>query len=305
MNIYLEHWRIFWLKFKRRALQYTLDALKNPTWILMFCLARIQVFRSLGIYISKYDRHQVAHSGNSIFPKVDVDLAVERLTKDGLFVGINLPDDKVLKILKFAQLANYFGNANTQFSFFLHEKDKAELKYQQKFVTAHHLNPSLSCPAVREIAEDPKIREIAARYLETNPILIETRIWWTFVVRESVDESLSLPHNFHYDIEDYRFIKFMFYLKNIDRSSGPHVCVKGSHKKKKLRDQFSLFRKTTEREIFNYYGSEKVKTICGPAGLGFVEDFYCFHRGTLPISQNRLILEVKFAMNAYDRISKF
>ena len=135
------------------------------------------------------------------------------------------------------------------------------------------------------------------------PILIETRLWWTFVLEEAVNKSLSpsLPYTFHYDLEDYRFIKFMFYLKNIDKSGGSHVCVKGSHKKKKLSDQLSLMRETSEQEIFDYYGTEKVKTICGEAGLGFVEDFYCFHRAILPISQDRLILEVKFAMNNYDR----
>ena len=137
---------------------------------------------------------------------------------------------------------SYFGNAKTEFSFFLHEKDEAELRYQQKFVTAHHLNPCRQCQAIQKIAEDPKLWEIAAKYLETKPILIDTRLWWTFVLEEAVNKSLSrsLPYTFHYDLEDYRFIKFMFYLKNIDKSSGSHVCVQGSHKKKKLNAQLSL-----------------------------------------------------------------
>ena len=301
MNIhrkYCQYCQYFWFKFKRRAFQYFLQGLKNPQWILMFCLARVRFFRSIGIYFSKHP-YQLDKDVDSIFEEVDADLAVERLRSEGLYEGINLPRDRLLEIQDFSQSVSYLGNDKQELSFFLHEKDEAELKYQQKFVTAHHLNPAQKCQAVQKIAEDPKIWQIAAKYLETKPIMIETRLWWTFVLEEAVSKSLSLPYNFHYDLEDYRFIKFMFYLNDVDKYSGSHVCVKGSHNRKKLSNQLSLIRETSDRQIFDYYGTEKVQTICGKAGLGFVEDFYCFHRGTLPISQDRLILEVKFAMNSY------
>ncbi|PSO85260.1 MAG: hypothetical protein BRC41_08590, partial [Cyanobacteria bacterium QH_9_48_43] len=66
-----------------------------------------------------------------------------------------------------------------------------------------------------------------------------------------------------------------------------------------LRHQFSLVRERNDAEIINYYGKENVETVYGKAGSGFVEDFYCFHKGTLPVYKNRLVLEVKFAMNDY------
>ena len=301
MNIYRKYCQYFWFKFKRRAFQYFLEGLKNPKWILMFCLARVQIFRSLGIYLSKRP-YQLEKDVDSIFKEVNVDSAVEQLKDEGLYEGINIPGDRLLEIQEFSHSVSYLGDARKEFSFFLHEKDEAESKYQQKFVTAHHLNPSQQCEAIQKISEDPKIWQIAAKYLETNPILIETRLWWTFVLGEAVNKSLLLPYNFHYDLEDYRFIKFMFYLSNVDEYSGSHVCVKGSHNKKKLSNQLSLIRETSEQKIFDYYGTEKVKTICGEAGLGFVEDFYCFHKGTLPISKDRLILEVKFAMNSYGSV---
>lgn len=302
VNIDFKSYQYFWYKFKHRAFQHFLDGLKNPKWILMFCLGRIQIFRSWGIYISKRSWKPTYQDTNSIFKEVNVDLVVEQLRSEGVYEGINLPQDRVLAIQEFSQSASYLGNAKTEFRFFLDEKDEAELRYQQKFLTAHHLNPSQHCKTIENVAEDPKLWEIAAKYLETKPILIETRLWWTFVPKEPVNKSLLLPYNFHYDLEDYRFIKFMFYLKNVNEYSGSHVCIKGSHNKKKLRDQLSLIRVTSEQEIFDYYGAEKVSTICGEAGSGFVEDFYCFHRGTLPILQDRLVLEVKFAMNKYERV---
>jgi len=299
MHIYLEHCQNFWFKFKRRVFQYSLNALRNPKWLLMFCVARVQVFRSWGINLSKSSYNQSEGNIKSIFQKVNVDLAVEELRSDGLYVGLNLPQNILSEILDYSRSVSYLGNGNAKFNFLFSEKEKAESKYQKRFITAHHLNPALQCLAVQKIEKDPKLWSIAAKYLETNPILMETRLWWTFASEEAVDKSLALPFNFHYDLEDYRFIKFMFYLKDIDRASGPHVCVRGSHNQKKLKAQFSLIRETSEQDISNYYGRERMETICGKAGLGFVEDFYCFHRGTVPISQDRLILEVKFAMNSY------
>lgn len=299
MNVYFENFQSYWYKFKRRAFQYSINALKNPKWFLMFCATRIQILRSWGIYFSKRPWYQISGDTNSIFKGVNADLVVQELRNEGLYIGINLPQDILSEIQDFSQTTSYLGNANNNLKFFLPNKDQAQLKYQQKFVTAHHLNPSSLCTAIQKIEKDPKLWEIAAKYLETNPILIETRLWWTFVVEEAVDKSLALPFDFHYDLEDYRFIKFMFYIKEVNKSSGPHVCVKGSHKKKKLKDQFSLVRQTTEPKILDYYGREKVETICGKSGLGFVEDFYCFHRGSIPISEDRLILGVKFAMNNY------
>ena len=73
MKVYIEYCQSFWFKLKRRAFQYSLNALKNPKWILMFCLTRIQVFRSWGIYISKRSWHQIGGYVNSLFPEVNVD----------------------------------------------------------------------------------------------------------------------------------------------------------------------------------------------------------------------------------------
>lgn len=91
----------------------------------------------------------------------------------------------------------------------------------------------------------------------------------------------------------------MFYLTNVDLSSEPHSCVKGSHEKKKLRYQFSLVRDKPDQDIVDYYSIENVMTICEEAGFGFAEDPFCFHKGTVLAHRDRLILEVKFASKNY------
>ena len=255
--------------------------------------------RELGIFFSKRSGDSISNNSSknrdSIFKDIQVDEVVKTLKQDGLFLGINLPRDSLQDILDFSSSASYMGNANPRLCFSLSEKEKEP----RSFVSGHHLNPSLLCPAIRKIENDPKLWEIAAQYLETNPVLIESRLKWTFAVGEAVSENMSGLFRFHYDLEDYRFIKFFFYLTDVDELSTPHVCVRGSHNNKKLRHQFSLVRERNDAEIINYYGKENVETVYGKAGSGFVEDFYCFHKGTLPVYKNRLVLEVKFAMNDY------
>ncbi|MGF1492527.1 MAG: hypothetical protein ACFBSC_08750 [Microcoleaceae cyanobacterium] len=263
----------------------------------MFFTSRIKVFRDLGACCSK-QKTAITYE-TTVFPTADIEKIVQTLKTDGLSCGLNLPDDLLLEILKFSKYTRYLGNANPHFPFFLDEKVKAEAQYQCRFVSAHSLNPAQHCLAVQMLENDATLWKIAADYLGTQPVLVESRIRWIFAIGGVVDEPLRGIFKFHYDLEDYRFIKFIFYLTDVDRRSCPHACIRGSHQHKKLSHQFSLLRERTDQEMIDYYGKDRIKAIYGPAGFGFVEDFYCFHKATLPVYRDRLILETKFAMNRY------
>ena len=103
---------------------------------------------------------------------------------------------------------------------------------------------------------------------------------------------------FHYDLDDYRFLKFFFYLTDVDDKSGPHICVRASHKYKKF-SHILLRKRETDREIIDSYGEESLVTICGEAGFGFVEDPLCFHKGLTPTHKDRLLLQIEFATTDY------
>lgn len=296
----MNYYQNLWLKTRRRFAQYLTGSIQNPLWLLMFSVTRIHVLRSLGIFISKRPQSQSNRAiKNSVFKNLDANNIVQSLQTDGLHLNINLPEKILKEVLTFAYSTKYSGNANIRYTFYLSEKDQAERQYQQTFFSAHHLNPAQHCQTIANLERDPLLWKVASQYLETDPILIGSRIWWTFATRQELSESVKGYFKFHYDLEDYRFIKFMFYLTHVDRSTTPHVCVKGSHKQKKLKHQFSLLRERSDQEIINFYGKDKIETICGKAGFGFVEDFYCFHKAMIPKTQNRLMLEIKFAMNDY------
>ncbi len=93
---------------------------------------------------------------------------------------------------------------------------------------------------------------------------------------------------------DFRALKFFFYLTDVDESNGPHVCVLGSHRRKRLRHLFTFLIGQEDKDIIDFYGDANIRTMCEKAGHGFAEDPMCFHKGNPPTGNPRLMLEVVF-----------
>jgi Phytanoyl-CoA dioxygenase (PhyH) len=161
-----------------------------------------------------------------------------------------------------------------------------------------YFNTALLCPAIQKLQTDPKLLAIAEKYLEHEPVHQGNQLWWNFACETTYKQRSQTGQIFHYDLDDYRFLKFFFYLTDVDATSGPHVCVRGSHKQKKLSHTW-LRKRETDADIIGYYGLESLVTICGKAGLGFVEDPLCFHKGITPTHKDRLILQIEFATTDY------
>ncbi|MDM9379173.1 hypothetical protein QUB80_00425 [Chlorogloeopsis sp. ULAP01] len=288
-----------WLKIRRRFFHYLNFAIKKPDWIIMFCFSRIHFIRKLVRIVCK-EKILIKYEVNSIFKDIEVNQVVDTLKKDGIYLGINLPEYVLQEVIECSKDITYFGDGNPQFCFSINDKKNEEKRLGKTFITGYNFDISSLCPSVKNLENDPKLWAIATKYFEKKSANVISRIWWTFVQEEEVEERAKGFFHFHYDLEDYWCLKFMFYLTDVDIYSGSHVCVKSSHNKKQLRHQFSLLRETDDSDIINYYGSENVLNICKQAGFGFVEDPFCFHKGTIPVRRDRLILEVKFTLNNYE-----
>jgi hypothetical protein len=104
---------------------------------------------------------------------------------------------------------------------------------------------------------------------------------------------------FHYDLDDFKFIKFFFYLTDVDAGSGPHVAVRTSHLRRRVArfgDRLKV-RRYSDDEVIGLYGRDQIVSITGPAGMGFAEDTICIHKGQTPVSRERLILQFQYALN--------
>jgi hypothetical protein len=123
-------------------------------------------------------------------------------------------------------------------------------------------------------------------------------MWWSFPTEMSEYQKARNAQLFHYDLDDFRFVKFFWYLTDVDETAGPHVMVLGTHDRKKIAHQL-LIRRIPDDEVVAGYGTERVKEITLPAGKGFAEDTFCLHKGQAPTGKARLLLQLEFGVNDF------
>ncbi|GAP94591.1 hypothetical protein [Leptolyngbya sp. NIES-2104] len=268
---------------------------RNPKWLLMRQLARFGVVRSLFRHFQTCEVPQF--SGESVFSHAASDI-VQSVVKDGLYLGLNLPSEMLQDIIAYAKQYPCYGDRKPEYGFHSAQRLEAERWYDRQFVTASYVNTIETCPAIAQLSRDPLILSIAARYLGTSPVLISSNLWWSFVTDASLQARRKAAQLFHYDLDDYRFIKFFFYLTDVDGLTGAHACMQGTHRRKKLGHELNR-KRFKDSEIIDAYGIENLVTIRGNAGFGFVEDTLCFHKGMPPIRHDRLMLQLEFATRDY------
>jgi hypothetical protein len=279
-----------------RLARYWSYSVKNPAWLLMFLLARFDAIRNLvrsWYPAENLDRYREA---DSVFKELNVERVVAQMQEQGYALGLNLPPDIFRELIEIAYSSKIQARNYPDLNFVYGNKPVAA---DNNFV--HGTYPNIrSHPAVQKLENDPKLLKIAARYLDSEPVLVRTDLSWCFVAtRELYEKNGDAQILFHYDLDDYHALKFFFFLTDVDLSSGPHVCIRGSHRQKKFWHRLSWLIGRSDKELIDYYGAENLITICGEAGFGFAEDTFCYHRGTPPSDRDRLMLQIEFALNDY------
>ena len=278
---------------------HLMDLRENPRWIVMFTFGRIVALRQ-ALRALRALRYPIAGTaGSTIFGSISIAEAVKSLERDGFFAGIRLPRHVVDDLREFAQQTTCYGNISKKISFFPSDHRNAESKFSIPILVGHYLEKIEDCCRIREIQEDPLLTEIASQYLKRKPNIISSRMWWSFPANH-LDEQLlrrASQNRLHFDMNDWSSVKFFFYLTDVGDASGPHVYVRRSHRRKRLRDQFTLFVGKPMSKIIDFYGAANFLTICGSAGFGFAEDPFGFHMGTVAQKDPRLILEIEYGLS--------
>lgn len=152
---------------------------------------------------------------------------------------------------------------------------------------AYGLDSVLNCPHVVRVMSDPRILAIAGEFLGCKPTVSSIGIRWSFCATRS-----RMVQTFHRDLDDWRFLKVFVYLTDVDDTSGPHTYVRGSHKTKGRRRAGAYPLEDLQRT----YGPDAILRVVGNAGTSFVADTYGIHRGEIPVSSPRLILQIQYSV---------
>ena len=146
--------------------------------------------------------------------------------------------------------------------------------------------PMVRCPSAVTIGFSDLIRDFSTEYFQAQPAL------GTFNLRKSfVNDSDSHAFNkhgnlfYHYDNNSPHFLKFFFYLNDVDMDGGPFTYVAGSH-----REKFSgwkMSKRFSDEHIENVYGKDRIKYLTANLGDVIVANTRGIHKGTKTVSKER------------------
>ncbi len=284
-----------------RAPTYFAYLRENPAWLAMFVLARTMPARRAHWLSARPARPLPDFP--TMFGDIRRSHAVAALRSEGLFSGFLLPAAIREEIVRFAMATACFGNFDRHIEFNPADHRKAEERFGRSILSGHYFERILRCEAAMSVQRDPLLFDIAQHYLGGEAQLITTRLWWSFPTRAATDSDMRLASldKYHFDLDDWRMLKFFFYLLPVDDGCGPHIYVRGSHVRRALRHQLTPLVGHSAKDVFRFYSAESAVTLTGSAGFGFVEDPFGFHTGTVAKRSPRLMMEIGFGVSPPSR----
>jgi hypothetical protein len=175
---------------------------------------------------------------------------------------------------------------------------------------AHTRADVVRCPHVVEIANDPRILQIAEAYLGCPPTIYNLHAWWSFAQGGTTAQYSQALHR---DMDELRFVTLFIYLTPVTEQTGPHRYIRFSH------DKAKLVQAMTERgwsasdlevalgALFRNHGYEMSQTAdalvgplemvwTGPAGSALLADTYGLHMGVPLVEGERLMLWIRYGL---------
>lgn len=156
----------------------------------------------------------------------------------------------------------------------------------------------LEAPGIFNILNDEKLLNIASVHLGCMPTLTAVGVWWLHA--EFDNEEASEKHSFyairenefHRDIDDWKFVRVLIYLDDVDTDTGPHLYIPQTQKLSLPGFRALDFDEHTEYKDLLY---KKIE-IVGKKGTVVIIDPMGLHRAKVPKSRDRLMMQCTFGM---------
>lgn len=146
----------------------------------------------------------------------------------------------------------------------------------------------LQCPHILDVVNHPALIALATSYLGCKPTISQVAIRRAF----PSDTAAVSVQRFHRDAEDWRYVKLIVFLSDVDREGGPHFFVLGSH----LEQAPLRLKSHSDADIVASHGAHAIAEVTGPSGFGFVIDSAGIHKGASPTKHRRLMLQIQYSM---------
>ena len=161
----------------------------------------------------------------------------------------------------------------------------------------YEIDPSdvINYLSIQKLIFDSSLLAFAQEYLGVKPILDLVAFWWS-IPYEGKGKSAA-AQMYHFDLDRIKFMKFFFYLTDVDTNTGPHCYVKGSHKT--LPNEVNRDGRYSDEEISKIYGVENLLEICGKKGTIMAVDTRGFHKGKELLKDKRLLFQIEFTNSMF------
>lgn len=274
----------------------------------MKLFSRLFIFKKLYLLFNRFnyrstcpeidlikDQAVLVSSGSSI------NQIVSDLDNEGISKNLEISKNYLDKILDYANNNPCYAYGETQHGFYPHERKHCEEKIKKEILIAKYYNFQKDEPFIN-ISNSSLLQEIANIYLGRNVKNIATQLWWTFPANVDLQTKSKAAHNFHRDVDGWGFVKFFFYLNDVEEGGGPHVYVKKSHKPSfisQIINEKLLIGRHSDGSVESRFDKNTICHIYGTAGKGFVADTFGFHKGISPSKKPRLLLCCVYATKDY------
>ena len=229
------------------------------------------------------------------------DQEIYEIVKDLQTTGYHVFDTK----LNPNQLADLVNFAKTTPVSYL-EYDKKYITYSKEKVIFDSENPVsprfqftnselLKNATVQDLAFDQSLLRIANSFLNTKPVLDIVSMWWSVPFGKEAEDRAA--QKYHFDMDRLKFMKFFFYLTDVNTNTGPHCYVKGSSKN--IPKPILLERRIEDFEMAKNYPSEDIVELTAPKGSIIAVDTRGFHKGKSLSEGNRLLLQFQFSNSVF------
>jgi len=155
---------------------------------------------------------------------------------------------------------------------------------------------------VQKLISDESIFDFAQRYLGAAPILDLVAMWWHTTFSDLADKQAA--QWFHFDMERVKWIKFFFYITDVDENSGPHTFVPKTHSKFGIPSRLRRrgYVRLADSEVEEYFPVTEWKEFVGKRGTLIVEDTRGLHKGKHCKSGDRLLFQLEFTTSKFGAI---
>lgn len=283
-------------KNKKSKIDYLFlePVLKMKSWNLArFRFSQIMHDRTNGYYslclfnIFKYLYPKVVLPVSSLLSNEQIKKSVIDLKEKGFKVlDFSLTKEEINSILDFAYTQPTYGQNESEATFFDPKNPPTkQARYVWKIADLVQNN------VVKKLMKDSSLHAIAQDYLESKPVLSHITLWLD-PVSENQDYQ---PHVYHQDNDGPKYLKFFFYITDVDVNNCPHSFIQGTHRFHKNK-KFAVTRRYTDKELLDFYGNENEIVFTAPAGTVIAEDTMGFHKGSTPKIGYRLLMQIEYTI---------